>query len=239
MISIQDLLYKLDLRLNKVDTGEHQSIPTVDKLYALNQAQIQLVKKKLNSNNVLGLGMDSFKKRYEDLQGLAVQFEKLTPTKTKEIYSSYEVDLSKLSKDYMLPLEIYSMCSRGSCTERPVIITRIVRHGDIGTMMNNNHYKPSFEYQESIAVISDDKLIIYTDGTFTVDEIHISYLKYPTPVDYDGVIHIDGRVGTTVNSELPKQVEDELLNLATLELGIDTENLNIINTSELRRGNNE
>lgn len=239
MISTHKLLYKLDLRLNKVDTLQHQSIPNEDKVLALNQAQIQLVKKKLNTNNLLGVGMDGFKKRYEDLQTLVVHSEKLEVEKTSEIYSSYKADLSKLSQKYFLPLDIYCLCSKGDCTDRVVVINKIVKHGDLNVLLNNSNYSPSFEYQETLAVISDNKLYAYTDGNFKVDNVYITYLKYPKDIDIEGYINFNNESTETVDCELPEILEDELLNLAELELAIDTENVNVVNANNIRNNNNE
>lgn len=239
MISTQQLIYKLDLRLNKKASNEHQSIPLEDKVLALNEAQIKLIKKKLDANNIYGIGLDGFKKRYEDLQTIIVQFEELPVTATTDIYDAYEANLDDLTHKYLLPVDSYVLCSRDKCKNRPVYLTRPVKHGDISTMMFNPHYSPSFEYQESFVVISGNKFIVYTDGTFTVDTLHLSYLRYPIKIDYTGYIDFDGNPSTTVDCELPDYLEDELLDLALLELAMETENNPAVTFSEIRNKNNE
>lgn len=47
MIPVDSLLYKIDQKLNKLSTNEHQEIPVEDKILALNEAQIKLIKQKL------------------------------------------------------------------------------------------------------------------------------------------------------------------------------------------------
>ena len=74
MISVLDLCLDIDLKLNKQASVEHQSIPNENKIVFLNQAQIKLIKKKVNTNNNYQLGFDAFLKRYEDLQGLVVPY---------------------------------------------------------------------------------------------------------------------------------------------------------------------
>jgi len=75
MIPVDSLLYKIDQRLNKLSTNDHQQIQLEDKILALNEAQIKLIKQKVDGiNTVSGLGFDSFKKRYEDLQSLVVNY---------------------------------------------------------------------------------------------------------------------------------------------------------------------
>jgi hypothetical protein len=247
MISTQQLLYKIDMKLNKLASVEHQSIPLEDKILALNEAQIKLIKKKIDYNNNYQLGLDAFKKRYEDLQILVYpnqesidQFEKATVTKTTDkVYDTYQVDITKLQKQYMLPLDMYAICSKGDCTERPVFLNKVIKHGDISTLMANNHYVPSFEYEESFVVISGNSIMIYTDGTFTVDNLYITYLRYPKKIDSAGYINFDGTDSINQDSELPDYLEDELLDLAVLELAMSTENTPVVQYDQIRNKNNE
>jgi hypothetical protein len=75
MIPVDSLLYKIDQRLNKLSTNEHQQIQLEDKILALNEAQIKLIKQKIdNISTVSQMGLDSFKKRYEDLQSLIISY---------------------------------------------------------------------------------------------------------------------------------------------------------------------
>lgn len=239
MILVDKLLYKLDLGLNKLASTEHQYIPLVDKILALNEAQINLIKQYVGSNNVYGIGLDGFKKRYNDLQNLIVQFEKLPATSSSDIYTSYKADLSTLANNYFLPLEITTTCTKGACSNRVVSLTNMVRHGDLQVLLNNNNYKPSFEYQETIGLISDNQLYIYTDGTFTVNDIYITYLRYPIEMNKSGYINFDGTPSTDVNCELEDSLEDELLNLAILKLAMSTENTPQVEMSQIRRNLSE
>ena len=47
MIPVDSLLYKIDQKLNKLSTNEHQQIQLEDKILALNEAQIKLIKQKV------------------------------------------------------------------------------------------------------------------------------------------------------------------------------------------------
>ena len=62
MILVDSLLYKIDQKLNKLSTNKNQFIPLEDKIIALNEAQIKLIKQKLDGPPTNGLGLDSFRK---------------------------------------------------------------------------------------------------------------------------------------------------------------------------------
>jgi hypothetical protein len=202
-----------------------------------------LIKKKVGLTNLYKLGFDSFKARYEELQNLVVPYEEvLNPIKTDEIYTSYEVQLSSLKNELLLPVDIICECSRGKCTGRTVNIPRIIKHSELSGFIGNSNYSPSFIWQETIAVISDGKLIIYvndTDGDFTIEKVRISYLRYPKPVDIQGYIHFDGTPSINQDCELSDMLTDELLELAVMELGANTSNVNAMQAAQAKSTNSE
>lgn len=240
MISVKQLIYKTRLRLNKLATNDHQDIPVEDILFSANEQQIKLVKKKVSQNNIYQLGLDSFKKRYQDLQNLIVQSEEyLNPTKGKDTYSFYKIDTSKLKHDWFFFIGITAMCTKGECKNRPLAITKLIDHADLQTMMNNTNYSPSFEYQETIALLSGNEIFIYTDGSFEVTKVYITYLKYPQKIDLEGYVDLEGNPSITQNSELDEFLEDELLDLIQLDLAINTENIPSLQGAEIKLKTNE
>lgn len=239
MILVDRLLYKIDFKLNKLASNSHQDIPLENKILALNEAQIQLIKQKLSMNNAYGLGLDGFKKRYEDLQTLVIPHTKLPIEKdTQSKYNRYFSKLEDTDPKYMFYIDSYILMDKGVCEGRVGVI-RIIKHADLQVMMNNNHYKSSFEYQEVLGTISKNEVDIYTDGTFTPKELYISYLRYPIKIDKEGYEDFDGNQSTTNDCELPDYLEDELVDLAVQELAMSTENVPAAQFTEQRIKNNE
>lgn len=242
MIPVDRLLYKIDLKLNKVASGQNQAIPLEDKILVLNEAQMRLLKKKVSLNNLFRSGFDSFKARYEELQGLVVEGEEVIPERTSDVRSSFQIDVKELKEKYFLPVNIIAMCSRGSCTERVVNVPRVVHHSDVNLLLNNSHFSPSFEWQETLAVISGDKVIIYAndkEGDFTVDKVLFSYIRYPQKIDAEGYEDFDGSDSTDSDCELPEVLEDELLELAVMELGYSTGNQIAAQASQIKSKESE
>lgn len=239
MILAEQLVIDLEQKLNKLGTSTYQGFPIEVMLLALNNAQLQLIKKKLGSNNIYGLGMDSFKKRYEDLQNLIIQMEELPSKKSKNIYQSYQADLTKTKEYFMLPILIAASCTKGSCKGRILDATKIAKHSDLQVMYGNTNQGPSFEYQESIATITNNQLEFYTDTTFSVDKIYFSYLRYPKQIDLPGYTKIDNTSSVLQNCEFVEYLKDELIDLAVLELALSTNNQPAIQASTIRLKNNE
>ena len=239
MISVDSLLYNIDLKLNKLASHAHQGIALEDKILALNQAQVQLVKSKLGNNNNYNIGLDGFKKRYEDLQSLQIPYSKIKIKEDKKSKNNrWTSNISELDPKYMFFVDGFILADKSPCKNR-VISLRLVKHADLPVLMNNNHYKPSFDYQETLATISNNTFEIYTDGEFIPTEAHISYIKYPKKIDKEGYIDFEGNESKNQDCELADYLEDELVDLAVQELAMSTENVPAVEFSDRRIKDNE
>ena len=243
MISVDSLLYKIDQRLNKLSTNEHQQIQLEDKILALNEAQIKLIKQKIdNISTVSQMGLDSFKKRYEDLQSLVVAYNdgQLPLTMKNKELNQWKANIHVLEPKYMFYIDSYVLADKGICKDRKIWINRdLAKHGDLQFILNNTHYKPSFEYQETFNFLSSDEISIFTDGTFTPTKICISYMRYPVYIDKEGYIKFDGTPSTDVDCELETYLEDELLDLTVQNLAMFTENQSAVQNAQYRIQTNE
>jgi hypothetical protein len=243
MIPVDSLLYKIDQKLNKLSTNEHQQIQLEDKILALNEAQIKLIKQKVDGFSTnSGLGADSFKKRYEDLQSLVIPYNegKLPLTLKNPELNEWIGKIHNLNPKYMFYVDSYVLADKGRCKNRKIWINRdLAKHGDIQFILNNTHYKPSFEYQETFNLLSSDEISIFTDGTFTPKDVYISYFRYPVYINKKGYIMFDGKPSTDQNCELETYLEDELLDLTVQNLAMYTENQSAVQSAQFRIQTNE
>jgi hypothetical protein len=243
MIPVDSLLYKIDQRLNKLSTNDHQQIQLEDKILALNEAQIKLIKQKIDGQStVSGLGMDAFKKRYEDLQSLVVPYNDgfLPLIEADETLNRWEGKLHDLVPKYMFYIDSYVLANKGRCKDRKIWINRdLAKHGDLQFIVNNIHYKPSFEYQETFNWLSSDAISIFTDGTFTPNGIYVMYMRYPQYINKDGYIMLDGLPSFDQDCELETYLEDELLDLTVQNLAMYTENQSAVQSATYRIQTNE
>ena len=243
MIPVDSLLYKIDQKLNKLSTNEHQQINLEDKILALNEAQIKLIKQKLDGPSTnTGLGLDAFKKRYEDLQKLVEAYEDhpLPLTLVNPQLNKWVASLNTITPAYMFYVDSYVLADKGVCKDRKIWINRdLAKHGDIRFILNNVHYKPSFEYQETFNFISSDELAVFTDGTFTPTALYLSYVRYPKYIDKAGYIKLDGEPSTDQDCELKNYLEDELVDLTVQNLAMYTENVSAVQSAQFRIQTNE
>jgi hypothetical protein len=214
-----------------------------DKILALNEAQIKLIKQKVDGFSVVsGLGLDAFKKRYEDLQSLVITYnnQPLTLSVKNAELNQWFANIHLLTPKYMFYIDSYVLADKGRCKDRKIWINRdLSKHGDLSLLLNNNHYKPSFEYQETFNFLSSDEISVFTDGTFTPTKIYISYMRYPVYIDKAGYVKFDGTPSVDQNCELETYLEDELLDLTVQNLAMYTENQSAVQNSAYRIQTNE
>ena len=242
MISVDSLLYKIDQRLNKLATNDHQEIALEDKLLVLNESQIQLILNFIDPNNIYKIGLDSFKKRYQDLQFLIENTED-HPLKLKvsdKNLNRYIAYTSELDPKYMFYIDGYLLADKDECKDH-IIYTNadLIKHADITLLLKDSNFKPSFEYQETILDISSDELHVYSDGTFTPTKLYLSYLRYPKEISVDGIVNFDGTDSIRQDCELESYLEDTLLDIAIQKLAMYTENNQAAQAAAIRKQTNE
>lgn len=235
MIPIDNLIVGLTDRVNKNSNLEHQFIPDEVAISVLNRAQDKLVIKKIGLNNDYHLGLDSFKKRYEDLQVLIAPgntpYEQINATVVvNDPFNSYVVNTTNLKNDMFIPINMYVLANRNGCKGRILNVIDLVRHGDIQLKLNSPHYTPNFDYQETIASMSGNNIFIYPDkiNSFVITDLYITYLRYPIKMDVEGYVHIDGSLSILSNCELDAYLENELLDLAVEEYAMNTGNTELV-----------
>lgn len=243
MIPVDSLLYKIDQKLNKLSSNVHQGIPLEDKILALNEAQISMIKTKVSGQAIPNkLGMDAMKKRYEDIQNLIVDFTEnsLSLEMVNPNLNQWDASLNELDPKYMLYADSFFTADKGKCKNHVIWINKdLLKHGDVQFLLNNDHYKPSFEYQESFNSMSGGKISVFTDGTFTPTKLFVMYVRYPDYIDKVGYVHFDGTKSVSRNCELADYLEDELVDLTVRNLGMFTENMSAAQNAQARINTNE
>ena len=243
MIPLESLLYKIDQRLNVLASNFHQQIHEEDKVLAINEGMLILMKQKLDTTNDHRIGLDGSKKRYEDLEKFIEDpaSHPLDLVISDEYLNKYTVDLTGISPAYMFYIDSYMVASKGKCTDRIIYVNNdMTKHSDITTLLTNSNYKPSFEYQETFNVSSSDELWYFTDGTFTPSKVYLSYLRYPKYVAPAGFVLPNGTViEKQQDCEFKNYLEDELLDIVVKNLAMTTQNQLAVQNSESRIRTNE
>lgn len=236
MIKVDELLYEFELRINQLDREDNQNIFLENKLIHLNNAQITWVKSKLNPNNIYRIGYEGMRKRIDDLQILKVNGKKLSLVQgTNKKYLNYEGNLN--IDDYMFYDSAYAEVRRDSCSTTLGI--NLIKEGQLDTLYYNENYCPSFFWRETIGTIGNNKLYVYTDDTFIVENIYLTYLRRPKKIDKEGYIRLDGSNSVNQDCELPEYAKNDILDIAVGYAAMATDNQIQAQFAKLRERDNE
>lgn len=213
MIPVEELIYEFKLNLNKMDRQDNVQVPLEDILVFLNQAQLSWVKSKVGENNIFRDGYEGTRKRIDDLQVLKVNDASLLLQKTTDVlYKGYKADL-KTIPDYMMYIMSHVGARKEDC--KAGLTVDLIRQNDLSTLYFDANFSPSYEWRTTLATIGQDNIIVYTDDTFEIENLYLTYLRYPMPVDSEGYIKIDGLDSSKQDCELPYYAKADILNLAT------------------------
>lgn len=237
MIRVEELLNEFELKLNSLGRQDNQNIFLENQLVFLNNAQITWVKSKLNQNNIYKIGYEGMRKRIDDLQVLKINHHKLISTRGKNLryidyVSSLDID------DYMFYVSSYGVAtSKDKCKD--TVSINLVKEGELDSLYYNENYSPSFFWREALATIGNNTLYVYTNDEFIMNEVYLTYLRYPKRIDKEGYVRLDGTDSVNQDCELPEYAKNDIVDIAVKYAAQSTDNVAQAQFAKEREFNNE
>jgi hypothetical protein len=196
-------------RLNKLSTNAGDNIEKFQFVEAFNACQLIWAEDRFKMDEVNTV-------RIDELQILLKTVD-LIPIKV-ENKNYYEI---------ALPTDYFHY--KRSVSNTPCQITNwLKKEGDINQLLNDEFWKPSIEWGETICTIVGKKLRIYVDN-FSISNLELLYYRYPTQINMK-TAYPDANNDPTVDIDPEFQVSSliEILNYTCLLLSGDTaDQLNI------------
>ncbi len=111
-----------------------------------------------------------------DLRGFEKKDQELKNTKTGTIFNIYEYPA-----DFYKLLRQWAIVSKGNCPDKTMVIT-IWESDDISEGLRDPNWKPSYEYEETIADEGEQGLYIWHNGEFKIKKVFVDYYRKPQRV---------------------------------------------------------
>lgn len=129
--------------------------------------------------------------------------------------------------DFELPVDFFDISSAYVLAEKNNCKRNLdvwpEKDKNIRNLLRDSNFKPSFDFEETIGIASNEKFKIYYDD-FEIKKAYLTYYKEPKNIDIEGYINSRNEQSTTINPDLPDFAVNEIINRCALEfLGI-TEN---------------
>lgn len=229
-MNIKEMQYDLKFKLNKIDGQKYRNLRIPEMDWGLNEANLIFIKTIAEPRYRNLLGFEVNQRTIDDIKTIVKNTRDadgncLTPVKFDK--SSYTV---QLPDDYMYYVSIDELlASKGECVGVNMEEIHVRQHDD--RHQSSPFDESSFEWREVNVRFFEDKLRVFTDGSFSIDKVCLNYIRKPKYMhnaeDMTGGSYraLDGTVLTgTQDCELPFQVHGEIVDLAVL---IITGNLQI------------
>jgi hypothetical protein len=224
---------KVKSRLNKNDSEDYPDIPCWSIAEAFNLGQSNWVRRQFQGINGTKTGTEGSITRIDDLNVLLTQW---TPTITA---ASGYYETSAIPADYMRFSRVSVMYKTDCCPPRRMI-SRLKQVGDVNELLRDFNERPSPEWAETFHVIESNKLRIYTNDLFTLEQPSITYYRQPRTVVFANCMNVyDGLPSLVdVECELPDDVIEVIINEACQILGGDIDNFEQANRAQGLVNNN-
>lgn len=197
--------YKLLLlKVNKNDSNSNRSLSKGEFVILFNEQQ--RIWTHLSIKNTTN-GIE-----HQELNNLLVIDQKLEFD--KKDFSSY---VFKLPSNFEAFESSFSIADKDKCKGRK-LTNWLVKPRNISVLLNSDNHNPSFDYEETICLLSNNKFhVFYKD--FVVKECYMSFYKAPKNIDIEGYIKVNGSESTNIDpTELNDKQIEEILNRCAIEV---------------------
>src|SRR6187402_995104 len=215
-MDIKGMEYDFKQKLNKVDSQQYRNlrIPEID--WSMNEAIEIFIKSIAEPRQNNFLGFETSQRTIDDLRTIVINDFVLSPT--LEADGSYYVEIPE---DYMFYISANVTIDKLNCG--PKTARAIVRQHD-DRFQDSPFDKSSYEWGEVNIRFYEKGIKIFTDSTFTVQQLRLNYIRKHLYVhntqDFlptQSYTLPDGTVLTgTQNCELPEHTHREIVDIAVL-----------------------
>lgn len=211
--------YKVKQRLNKKDSSDYSNLQCYDIVEAYNKAQLEWCRRQLHGTNVPNEGAESTITRVDDLQIL------LTPVEILGSNRDYYFLSNPLPEDYLRYNLLRVWGSKKNCL-RQRIKSVLREESNADELIRDKNSKPNFSWRDTFHTIVGNKIKVYTEGDFIVDEIELIYYRLPREIRIVGCDYLGTSSPENVDPELKDDVVELIIDDAASILAGDMESVN-------------
>lgn len=223
----QTAILKLRLRLNKLHSSDYDNIADWIAVEAVNKAALERTRRYLSGIGLTKAGDEENRIRVDDLQFL-LKSEKLTGA-NKTIF--FESNL--LPKDYLLYKSLRPIVSKGQC-KRVAMYSHLVEEANALDYLQDWSMQPSFDWRQTFHTLAGDKIRVYHNNDFLVNELILTYFRKPKRFDIVGYTREDGTESYNQDLEFTDMVAEAILDDAAAIIAGSIESMNAYQVAQQR-----
>lgn len=197
------ILIKVKQRLNKLSSNDYDNIESWQIIEAFNKAQVDWCRRNLHGINQKQEGDEQSTRRIDDLQKLLTK----TPLSMKKEDTYYES--INFPINYLQWKRVSAKAKTDCCPNPKTMVIYLGEQANVEQLLRDKNKQPSYEWGETFATLSDNKLQIYTNNTFEIAEAILHYYRQPLRIEIAGVINPYTNIAPLVDT--PSEFKDDLV----------------------------
>jgi hypothetical protein len=199
------ILIKVKQRLNKLASNDYDNIETWQIIEAFDKGQVDWCRRNLHGLNVVKEGDEQSTRRIDDLQILLTQTS-LNMNNKQTYYES-----ANFPTDYLQWKRVSLTATSDCCPDPQPMVVYLAEVANVDQLLRDVNKKPSFEWRETFATLSDNNLKIYTNELFKPAKVTLYYYRQPRKIQIAGVP--DPYTGITPTVDVTSEFKDDLVEL--------------------------
>lgn len=207
-MTIQEAYKKFLLKISKNDTSDSIRISPAEFVYIFNEQALVWLGEKIEGK----ASTDSI----NDIEELLIEDLELSTYKETKRHNDFV-----LPDDFNHFVSATAIAEKDNC-ERDIDVYNI-KPKEKNIWLSDEMNKPSFEWEETIAIIASHTLQVYKTD-FDIINVSLSYYRNPIKVDIAGYKNVDGTSSKTIHPDLSDQNVNEIINRCALEADTNYKN---------------
>jgi len=215
---------KIKQRLNKLSSNDFDNIQCWQIIEAFNKGQSDWCRRNLHGSNTKQEGDEQSTSRVDDLEVLLTS--QVLVMVNKQTYFE-----ASAPSEYMRWKRI-SVTAKSDCCPKPkAMVIYLTEQANVDVLLRDKNKQPSFEWGETFATMMDNKIQVYTNGLFTVENPTVTYYRQPVKIQIIGCTNPYTQLISTVEVEC--EFKDDLIEVLIDEaakiIAGDIESINQVN----------
>lgn len=174
---------KVEERLNKLSSNDYDNIECWQIVEAFNKAQIEWVRRQLRGANLFKDGDENSRRRIDDIQRLL----KVIPLSVNDKGIYFESN-NVLPDDYLEFKRVDAEATNECCSNKIPMSIYLAEEDNRSQLLRDEHKNPSYEWGETFCTLISNKLRIFTNGKFEIENVELTYYRFPVYIQFENCI---------------------------------------------------
>lgn len=176
------LQLKVRQRLNKLASNDFDNIECWQIVEAFNKGMIQWCRRNLRGKNPEQEGDEQSTGRIDDLEKLLIYSPKLNLNNRQTFFET----VNDKPADYLRYKRFVANATTDDCTKPRPLTIYLGDEADLDILLKDTNKQPSFAWAETFGTFVNNKMRVYTNGEFDVQDFKLVYYRQPRKIEIAG-----------------------------------------------------